>query len=72
MICFLLYNKYRKTYFPMQHPNPTVGNNPFLANNTGFGNKKAPSWLEKGAKNDHPYMRMKVEPILDTTGLYFK
>ena len=45
----------------MQHPNPTVGNNPFLANNRGFGNKKAPSWLEKGGKNDHPYMRMKVE-----------
>lgn len=47
----------------MQHPNPTVGNNPFLANNTGFGNKKAPSWLEKGAKNDPPYMRMKVELV---------
>lgn len=34
----------------MQDTSPTVGNKPFLANDIGFGNKKAPFWFEKGAK----------------------
>jgi hypothetical protein len=38
----------------MQDPKPTIGNNPFLAINKTFWNKKAPFKAEKGAKNDHP------------------
>lgn len=34
----------------MQDPDPTVGNKPFLPNDKGFWNKKAPFKSEKGAK----------------------
>ena len=34
----------------MQDPDPTLGNKPFLPNDKGFWNKKAPFKSEKGAK----------------------
>ena len=34
----------------MQDTSPTVGNKPIITIDKGLGNKKAPFWLEKGAK----------------------